>query len=425
MSIDTEKELQDLLESHFQAGIHSDPDLIDDFMQYIADDYTGIGTGPGELMRSRAELRSITLKERQEMQYDVRFEILQFFTRNLRPGLALAEGQFHLLIDAAPETHVMQVRFSIIFEKQADRWLIIHTHYSRPDAMLNAGDTLMDALQKRNAELEKEVAQRTTDLNQSLEDLKAAQAQLIHQEKMASLGALTAGIAHEIKNPLNFITNFANLSVDLAEDLEQDLASGDDVSDLLSDLKQNAKAIYKHGQRADTIVRGMMQHAAGKSRDPETIDLHPLLDEYINLALHGKKAQTPGFNCRIERRFEEAPLTLKASPGDLGRVFLNLLSNAFDSLQDQPDALVRVSTRQNGDRVEILFSDNGAGIPREARDKIFEPFFTTKPAGAGTGLGLSLSYEIVTQGHGGTLELIRPELGGASFQVSLPTGLDQ
>lgn len=420
MSTTLEAQIKEVLHAHLSAGIEPEPEKIDNFLQYISENYTGIGTNLHEFMRSKDELRRITTNERMQMEFSVQFDIDRLFIRSIRPDLALAEGELKLIIDAEVMMHHLNVRFSILFEQENEKWLITHTHYSRPDSTLNEGDTLMDALQARNAELEYEVEQRTAALNQSLEDLKAAQTQLIHQEKMASLGALTAGIAHEIKNPLNFITNFAGLSVELADELEQELDEGNDVTDLLIDIKHNAHAINKHGKRADAIVKDMMQHASQKAGKRKSIDLHELLNEYISLALHGKKVQYSDFECSIKRNFADQLPEIKVIPGELGRVFLNLLSNAFDALIDQPEPLVAISTSVVDKSVQIQFSDNGPGIPADQSNKIFEPFFTTKPAGEGTGLGLSLSYEIVTQGHSGTFKLADSELGGATFQVTLP-----
>ena len=415
-----EDEIRNILHAHLSAGTLKGVDTLDQFMKYIAEEFTGIGTGPEEFMRDRDALWKITKQERAEITFDVSFEMPTLYVRSLRPDLTLAEGNLVIKIDMETQIQQIIVRFSILLERQTERWMITHSHYSVPDYRLDAGGTLMDALQARNADLEREVQQRTAQLNQSLLDLKAAQAQLIHQEKMASLGSLTAGIAHEIKNPLNFITNFAKLSIDLANELETELQQGEDVSDLLADLKHNATAINNHGQRADAIVQNMMRHASGKTRELMETDVHKLLNEYITLALHGKKALQPGFNCTIERRFDASVTTIKAIPGELGRVFLNILSNAFDALINIPNPTVEIFTKKSDSGIKIQFSDNGPGIAPDIVDKIFEPFFTTKPAGAGTGLGLSLSYDIITQGHNGTLTSSASESGGATFTILFP-----
>jgi signal transduction histidine kinase/ligand-binding sensor domain-containing protein len=287
-------------------------------------------------------------------------------------------------------------------------------------------------VRQRNRELEAEVVARTTALRQSLDDLKQAQVQLVHAEKMASLGQLTAGIAHEIKNPLNFVTNFAGLSKELALELEEALDAGTDpeeIKALLADLQLNARKIEEHGVRADTIVRSMMQHARGGEGQREGVDLNALVDEYVDLAWHGKRAQASGFNAAVEKELSEAVGRVEVVPQEIGRVLLNLVGNAFDAVQERAGQVngqyaptVTVATRRVGDRVEIRVADNGPGIPEGVRAKVFEPFFTTKPAGSGTGLGLSLSYEIVTQGHGGTLTVESEKGEGAAFVVRLPVG---
>ncbi len=262
----------------------------------------------------------------------------------------------------------------------------------------------------------------------TLADLKATQTQLIHSEKMASLGQMTAGIAHEIKNPLNFVNNFAEVNEELADELAEALAAGEDVTDLLVYLKQNAATIARHGKRADGIVKSMMQHARGGTGEREPLAINALVEEYVNLAYHGRRASRPGFTVEIERAYGDGVGQASVQGQELGRVLLNLLSNAFDAVDEHAGRLdgayaptVRVSTDVLAEGIEIRVSDNGPGIPADVQAKIFEPFFTTKPTGSGTGLGLSLSYDIVTQGHGGTLMVESEEGQGATFIITLPT----
>ncbi len=291
-------------------------------------------------------------------------------------------------------------------------------------------------LEAYSTTLEQRVAERTEALAQSLDELKTTQDQLIHAEKMASLGKLTAGIAHEIKNPLNFVNNFAQLSIELADELEEEIDAQsprqvgevqEELKDLLADLKHNAAKIHEHGQRADGIVRNMLAHSSTRTGARQATDFNALVSEYIDLAYHGKRAQVPDFNATIERALSDSAGTVVVVPQEIARVLLNLLGNAFDAVHEHAQTVdgpytptVTVSTRRVGDTAEVRVQDNGGGIPFEARDRIFEPFFTTKPAGSGTGLGLSLSYDIVTQGHGGTLTVESEEGHGATFIVTLP-----
>jgi signal transduction histidine kinase len=237
---------------------------------------------------------------------------------------------------------------------------------------------------------------------------------------MASLGQLTAGIAHEIKNPLNFVNNFATLSVDLLDELKESAAPGfamlDDtrraeIDDLTRTLSGNLAKINEHGNRADAIVRSMLEHSRGSSGERRPVNLNTLVDEALNLAYHGARAQDQSFNVTLQRDFDEsiAPVTLV--PQDITRVLLNLFSNGFYAARRRQtmegttgfEPTLNVTTRELGDAVEIRVRDNGIGIPEEVRDKLFQPFFTTKPTGEGTGLGLSISYDIVTQQHGGSI----------------------
>jgi GAF domain-containing protein/signal transduction histidine kinase len=280
-----------------------------------------------------------------------------------------------------------------------------------------------------------EEASRTIEA--AYRDLKAAQASLIQAEKMASLGQLTAGIAHEIKNPLNFVNNFATLSVDLLDELKQTAAPGfealdevrrAEVDDLTSTLASNLEKINEHGRRADGIVRSMLEHSRGSSGERRSVELNSLVDEALNLAYHGARAQDQSFNVTLQRDLAAgmAPITL--TPQDITRVLLNLFSNGFYAARTRQsievgagfEPTLRVTTRDLGDTVEIKVRDNGIGIPEEVKGKLFQPFFTTKPTGEGTGLGLSISYEIVTQQHGGGI-IVDSEVGEYSeFTVRLP-----
>jgi len=271
-------------------------------------------------------------------------------------------------------------------------------------------------------EKRKAVEEINAALEQSLVELRATQAQLVEQEKLASLGALTAGIAHEIKNPLNFVNNFAEVSGELSQEIIEALEAGDpeEARKIAGELTINSEQITKHGKRADSIVRSMMQHAKGGVSEREEVELNTYLEEYLNLAWHGMRARDDGFTAEIIRELDPSVETISAMPQELGRVILNLLNNAFDAVSKTENAAVTVATRALDEAVEITVSDNGPGIPLEIREKIFEPFFTTKATGEGTGLGLSLSHDIITKGHGGTMTVNESKSGGASFVLTLP-----
>jgi signal transduction histidine kinase len=299
----------------------------------------------------------------------------------------------------------------------------------------------MRAMKQRREQLERTVHERTAELQKTVSDLKETQNQLILSEKMASLGQLTAGIAHEIKNPLNFITNFAVLSQDLTKDLRHELvaerervdpARAKEIAGILDDLQQNVSKINEHGKRADSIVRGMLLHSRGKAGERQETDLNALLAEYTNLAYHGMRALDQSFNVKIETEFDPAVGKMNVVPQDLSRAFLNIVNNAcyaaFDKRRSKTNGftpVVRVSARNCPGCVEIRIRDNGNGIPQSIREKIFNPFFTTKPAGAGTGLGLSLSYDIITQVHKGTIAVDTKEGEYTEFIITLPRGNDR
>jgi predicted ATPase/signal transduction histidine kinase len=291
---------------------------------------------------------------------------------------------------------------------------------------------LYNEMEHKVEERTEELKRRNGDLQAAVLHLKTTQAQLIQSEKMASLGQLTAGIAHEIKNPLNFVNNFAELNAELATELATELeqrpdARLADVKDTFTYLKLNADKIREHGERADSIVRSMMQHASGAAGERQKADVNALVEEYVSLAYHGIRAQQRDLQVVIERDYDPSVGAVEMLPQEMGRVFVNLLNNAFYAVRDKQlkadgayTPSVSVSTRRQGDHVRILVRDNGPGIPPAVSNKIFVPFFTTKPPGSGTGLGLSMSYDIVVHGHRGMLAVESAEGGGATFIVTLP-----
>ncbi|MCU1233658.1 MAG: response regulator receiver sensor signal transduction histidine kinase [Candidatus Solibacter sp.] len=278
--------------------------------------------------------------------------------------------------------------------------------------------------------------QKTAELERALQRLKETQDQLVVQEKMASLGALTAGVAHEIKNPLNFVTNFAVLSVDMMKEVQELIApvralmpakEGEHLDDLLTDLAGNLDRIRDHGKRADSIVRGMLAHSRGGSGQKETVDLNALVEEAVNLAYHGLRAQDPTFNITLESHYDPTIPPIQVVPQDLSRVILNIANNGCYAAQQRKlkegewyHPTLQTSTMQTAKHVEIRIRDNGTGIPESALHKIFNPFFTTKPTGKGTGLGLSLSYQIVVEQLKGAVRAISKENEFTEFLISLP-----
>jgi len=270
-------------------------------------------------------------------------------------------------------------------------------------------------------------------LETTLTNLKSTQSQLIQSEKMASLGELTAGIAHEIQNPLNFVNNFSEVNAELIDELKTELATGNtqQAIDLANDIKENEQKINHHGKRADAIVKGMLQHSRSSSGVKEPTDINALCDEYLRLSYHGLRAKDKSFNATMKTDFDASLEKISIIPQDIGRVILNLLTNAFYVVNEKTQSAVTtqtavkyeptvsISTQKIGNKVEISVSDNGNGIPQKILDKIFQPFFTTKPTGQGTGLGLSLSYDIITKGHGGELKVETKEGEGTMFIIVL------
>jgi two-component system NtrC family sensor kinase len=289
---------------------------------------------------------------------------------------------------------------------------------------------------ERRAELEALVQERTVELSKQknelqeiVKELKSTQNQLIQSEKMASLGELTAGIAHEIQNPLNFVNNFSEVSMELVDEMEEELNKGDtaEAIAIATDIKQNLEKIRHHGQRADGIVKGMLQHSRASSGQKEPTDINVLADEYLRLAYHGLRAKDKSFNAELVTHFDDMLPKANMVPQDVGRVLLNLFTNAFYAVQQKQKTAgpgykptVEVSTSAEKKFITIKVRDNGTGIPEHIKDKIMQPFFTTKPTGEGTGLGLSMSYDIVVKAHGGNININTKEGEYTEFVVKIP-----
>ncbi len=323
--------------------------------------------------------------------------------------------------EPVPDAHDIFKRFGKVFDQTYTRFLDLQKAEAQA---LRAEQDLMAI---------KEAKQKAEE---ALTELQATQKQLIQSEKMASLGELTAGIAHEIQNPLNFVNNFSEVSKELLDEMKEAIEKGDteEAKEIMNDVIQNLEKINHHGKRADGIVKGMLQHSRSSSNQKEATDINALADEYLRLAYHGLRAKDKSFNATTKTEFDESIGNINIIPQDIGRVILNLITNAFlcrmnekasnrgTPFQKVPplyEPTVSVSTKKDGDKVEIKVNDNGNGIPQKILDKIFQPFFTTKPTGQGTGLGLSLSYDIV-KAHGGELKVETKENEGTEFTIQLP-----
>ncbi|UQR66160.1 GAF domain-containing protein [Bradyrhizobium sp. C-145] len=305
-----------------------------------------------------------------------------------------------------------------------------------PDKAINLLKTFADqaVIAVENTRLFNEVQDRTQDLAKSLDDLRAAQDRLIQTEKLASLGQLTAGIAHEIKNPLNFVNNFASLSDELTDELNEVLAPVKladeiraEVDELTGLLKDNLQKVVQHGRRADSIVKNMLLHSREGGGEHGLSDINALVEESLNLAYHGARAEKAGFDVTLKRELDPAVGQAEVFPQEITRVLLNLISNGFHAVTKRKaesaadyEPMVIAATRDRGDSIEIRIRDNGTGIADEVREKMFNPFFTTKPAGEGTGLGLSMSHDIVVKQHGGTIDVATEPGAFTEFTIRLP-----
>ncbi|MEI9920361.1 MAG: HAMP domain-containing sensor histidine kinase [Bacteroidota bacterium] len=318
-----------------------------------------------------------------------------------------------ITLEPVPEAHEIFIRFAKVFEQTYTRFLDLQK------AEAQALRAEQDLIEIKSARKKAEDA---------LTELQLTQKQLIQSEKMASLGELTAGIAHEIQNPLNFVNNFSEVSTELVDEMNAELAKGDveEAKVISKDLKQNLEKINHHGKRAGDIVKGMLQHSRSSSGVKEPTDISALADEYLRLAYHGLRAKDKSFNATMKTDFDEGIGNINIIPQDIGRVILNLVTNAFYAVNEKQrsgaanyEPTITVGTKKSGSEILISVKDNGNGIPEHIKEKIFQPFFTTKPTGQGTGLGLSLSYDIV-KAHAGEMKVETKEGEGSEFIILMP-----
>ncbi|WP_228527693.1 ATP-binding protein [Pararhodonellum marinum] len=446
---DLEEELKQLYEIFFESLFHVDTKR---YMSFMTDDFKQIGTTLEEVWFSKNESGKYLEKNVGPVAGKIEFrnrDINMEAVDNLM--VIIEQADCFVNIDGI-WAYYDKVRVSSLLQKKETDWKFVQQHISFPDCRTDQGQTVaLEKITAENIQLRDAVKRRTVDLentNQELENtilkLKSTQSQLIQSEKMASLGQLTAGIAHEIQNPLNFVNNFSEVSAELVEELKVERSKVDGKRDeilegeLLDDIAQNLEKINHHGKRADAIVKGMLEHSKTGSGEKELTDINKLAGEYLNLAYQSFKSKNEGVDIKLISDFDPSLPKMEIVRSDIGKVLLNILNNAFyactsTSISTDPSKFdiqnskfdiqkkpqVTVTTKNSGNTIQISVSDNGLGIPHSIKDKIFQPFFTTKPSGQGTGLGLSLSHDII-KAHGGTIEVTSEDNEGSTFFVILP-----
>jgi signal transduction histidine kinase len=431
--MDKNKE-QDLLNTYhlWIDSFLEDATLIDQLDDLVSPDIMGYGTTAEERVFSIYKLKELCLLGHEQKQFLEDYShtlniVKKQYSSNDESAVIVAEITVSYTYNALKV--VLQLRITTVLFYEKDKWKIVHWHGSTP-VETEEGDTWhADEWKKENERLQQKVDEQTAELKRTIEHLKATQAQLIQSEKMASLGELTAGIAHEIQNPLNFVNNFSEVSNELIDEMNEEFENGniEEAKAISEDIKQNLEKINHHGKRADAIVKGMLQHSRSSNGKRESTDINALFDEYLRLAYHGLRAKDKSFNATLITDFDKAIEKVSIVPQDIGRVILNLITNAFYVVDEKKksgtenyEPTVTVSSKKRDSIIELKVMDNGNGIPETILNRIFEPFFTTKPTGKGTGLGLSMSYDIITKGHGGELEVKTEKGKGTEFIIKLP-----
>ena len=434
-----EQALSDTLKKVFDSTI-KDEFPLETLGDFISEDVMGFGSTAEERIMDLAGFRKLMEIQREQSKgMNIRFETKPIFKKIFSDeNAAFFTHDFIITITTEGTENILPMRFSSVFEYIEGSWKMVHWHGSQ--GVESEGDTWhKNELIRRNEALQKLVEEKTSDLKRknteleaAFETLKETQHQLIQQEKLASLGQLTAGIAHEIKNPLNFVNNFSELSQDFISEIEEELAKPVDkldvgyILELLEDVKSNLGKIRHHGSRADSIVKSMLMHSRGGTGNVEPTDLNALIEEYSNLAFHGMRANKNPINVEIKLDLDPTVGEIPLNSEDFSRVILNLTKNAFDAMRDKISmvgsdykAKLELRTKNLSNRVLIEVEDNGPGIPEAIRDKLLLPFFTTKKGTEGTGLGLSITHDII-KSHQGTLEIESSVGDYTRFTILLP-----
>jgi signal transduction histidine kinase len=432
-----EAELRQLYVQFFNSMFNAD---VETYKSFMADEINQIGTTLEEVYYNKIESGNYLERAVGPVAGKIEFRNRDIRMKAVDGLISIIEqADCYINIDGAWAFYD-NARVSSLLQKKTGEWKFVQQHISFPDSRTEEGQTVgLEKIKAENIQLRDAVKRRTKELenaNRELENtlskLKATQAQLIHSEKMASLGELTAGIAHEIQNPLNFVNNFSDVSAEMIEEIEGEIKKNKEernellMAEILRDIKENLLKINHHGKRADSIVKGMLDHSRTNGGERVLTNINSLADEYLRLSFHGMRAKNSNFQANFETHFDPNLPKVNVIPQNIGRVFLNIINNAFQAIDNtdtgkkDPDfkPIVKVATRDLGDKIEITIADNGPGIPEEIKDKIFQPFFTTKPTGEGTGLGLSLSYDII-KAHGGDLEVESKLNEGSVFKITL------
>jgi signal transduction histidine kinase len=430
--IKIESELDKAYDTFMRVGL-MDMDF-EHLDEVISAEIFGFGTTIDEKINSAEEIKALLkrqIKEGENGKFS--YERLHHRKQMLAGGLAAVmvdEGE--VKIEMAEGLIQFPLRVSTVLEQVEGKWKVVHWHGSTP--VMSEDDTWhINDWKTKNEKLKTKVAEKTAELAASVEELKATQSQLVVQEKLAALGQLAAGIAHEIKNPMNFINNFSELNLEYVEEITEMVDelekcdSTEEIKEVLNDMADNLKKIHQHGTRADSIVKSMLLHSRGGSGELEPTDLNELIREYVNLAFHGMRAGKNPINVKIDYHLDDSVGSVPVYPEDFSRVVLNLCKNAFDAMRskvedsDTSDYLpaLTITSRKEGDQVRIIFQDNGPGIPDAIQKKLFEPFFTTKKGTEGTGLGLSITHDII-KNHKGQISIESEPDTYTRFIIDIP-----
>ncbi len=403
------------------------------FYKIFSPNLMGYGTGKDEKGNGYQDFRRLLERQRKKaLSSGVKMSMdctPVFRSHSPHGNAAVYVDEFQFLSILNGVTRTMDFRISLVFFKYEEGWRVNHLHLSSPSKSFSKKKNKPN---KEIENLEKLIQQKTAELKEAKQLLKANQDQLVRQEKLASLGQLTAGIAHEIKNPLNFINNFSELSSEFLDEIGENIQKLEnsevttEIRELLDDVKGNLEKISNHGKRADGIVKSMLLHSRGGSGKMEETDLNALLREYVNLSFHGMRANKHPINVEINIETDENLKSLQLNPENFSRVILNLCKNAFDAMRDKQEKLndknyiprLTVRTKKHHEKVLLEIEDNGPGISEEVREKIMLPFFTTKKGSEGTGLGLSISQDIIKE-HGGTMKIESEEGKFTRFLIAL------